>query len=46
MGKLGVKRREDIPLNYYKTFLKDILEQSNGIYTLDDINNTRYREKI
>lgn len=44
--KLGVSKREDISVNYYEMFLKSVLEQSEGIYTLEDINKTKYHEKI
>lgn len=43
---IGITKREEIPPNYYNDFLQNILGHANGIYTLDDIERTKYHEKV
>lgn len=41
----GVCCREEIPKDYNKTFLDEIMAESNTDYTLEDIIATRYKDK-
>lgn len=43
--KAGITKRVDIPENYGDIYLKNIMSQSPGDYTVEDIIRTRYRDK-
>lgn len=44
--KNGIWKRSDIPLNYSKTYIDEIMGEGNIEYTVDDINRTRYKYEI
>lgn len=42
----GIYKRNDIPENWYDDFVKNIMKDSDKGYTLDEIERTRYKEKM
>lgn len=43
--KHGIEKRSDIPVDYEKTFIDNIMKDSDNGYTVEEIERTRYRDR-